>query len=230
MVLFFNETQMKKKLFICDILWLNWYKIYIFLCFVILSSVNSFAQRDTVKWKLQLALGVNYPAIDGFSEGFSAKSVNFPTYNIGIQYMFARELGAKLDIGFSRFENDNNVPDFKTNYTRLNAQFVYDPTPSLNFMPRKMRVVFHAGPGISFVQPLGDEGINKETFLNGIFGGEIHYKLSKTFAVYVDGSYVLGFSSINLNELSPRLGAFNGNIIHATIGISISLSGCYYCN
>jgi len=184
-----------------------------------------------VKWKLQLALGINYPSADGFPDDIRAKAYNFSTYNLGIQYMFTRIFGAKFDIGFNRFENDVNVSDFKTNYTRLNFQFVYDPTPSLYFMPRNLRVVFHGGPGISFVQPLGSGGQNKETFFNAMFGGEIHYKLSKIFAVYMDGSYILGLSSNDLNQLSETgLGAFNGNLIYATIGISISLSGCYYCN
>jgi hypothetical protein len=201
-------------------------KTYIFLCLVTLSFFYSFSQGETAKWKLQLALGGNNPSSSGFAEGFYAQSFNLPTVNIGLQHMFARQFGAKLDIGFNRFKNADKVPEFKINYTRLNAQFVYDPTYDLRFLPEAMRVVFHAGPGVSFVQPLGNAGPNKTGFINVVGGSEIHYGLSKTLSVYLDGSYVLGFSS---NEPSG-LGAFNGDLVCITVGLSVSLSGCYYCD
>ncbi len=207
------------------------YKTYIFLCIGFLCSFNALGQDETAKWKLQIALGGNNPLPSGFSDGIFAQSINLPTVNIGIQHMFAREFGAKLDIGFNRFKNGDGSPEFKTNYTRLNAQFVYDPTPRLHFLPRAMRVVFHAGPGISFVQPLGNVGQNKLTYLNALIGGEIHYGISEKLSIFVDGSYVFGFSGKDLTTFSNGgLGAFGGNLMYATIGLSVSLSGCYYCD
>ena len=78
-----------------------------FACFA-----NSYAQKDTNKWKAQVAFGVNSPSQSGFVEGFQAKSVNFPTVNLGIQHMFKPQVGAKLDFGFNRFSSDDNSVDF----------------------------------------------------------------------------------------------------------------------
>ena len=126
------------------------------LIVVILFTTFSFAQKDTNKWKAQIALGVNSPSQSGFVEGFESKSVNFPTVNAGFQYMFKRQLGAKLDFGFNRLSNDDTSPEFKINYTRINAQLVYDPTESIGFLPARIGLVAHAGPGYTFVKPLGD--------------------------------------------------------------------------
>ena len=144
----------------------------------------SFAQREIAKWKLQLAVGVNHPFSNGFVDEVFAKRFNVPTINIGLQHMFTQTMGAKLDIGFNRFKNGESVPEFKTNYTRVNTQFVYDPSMSLGFLPQSMRVVLHAGPGISFVKPLGNLSENNTTFLNGLIGGELHYSLSEKVSIY----------------------------------------------
>ncbi len=200
------------------------------LVMLLLMSI-CYSQREVAKWKLQFAVGVNHPFADGFVDDVYAKSLNIPTVNLGLQHMFSQTMGAKLDIGYNRFKNGENAPEFKTNYTRVNAQFVYDPSLSLGFLPPSMRVVLHAGPGISFVKPLGNLSENNTTFLNGLIGGELHYSISEKMSIYVDGSYVFGFSGKDLTELSNGgLGAFNGNMIYATIGISVSLSGCYYCD
>ena len=199
------------------------------LCLV-LTSV-SMAQRATNKWKAQVAIGLNYPISDGFVDPYYGKSVNFPTVNLGIQHMFKKEFGGKLDFGFNRFVNGDQAPDFKINYTRVNAQFVYDPTSKLHFLPARMGVVAHGGPGLSFVKPLGTLGNNKQTYLNAMIGGEIHYGISQTLSVYVDGSYIYGFTSPeDYDDPIEGLGAFNGSLLTITFGITFSLSGCQYCD
>ena len=206
-------------------------KHYFILIVAFLVTSVCIGQKATNKWKAQVALGVNNPSSSGFVEAYNAKSVNFPTVVLGIQHMFKRQYGAKLDFGFNRFASEDNVPEFKINYTRLNAQFVYDPTSSLNFLPQRMGVVAHAGPGISFVKPLGNLGENKQTFLNGMLGAEFHYGISQTMSLYLDTSYIYGFTSIDDYEtLEAGLGAFNGNLFTVTLGITFSLSGCQYCD
>ncbi|WP_353779637.1 outer membrane beta-barrel protein [Winogradskyella sp. 3972H.M.0a.05] len=190
-----------------------------------------FAQKATNVWKAQVALGFNRPFWGGFVNELNSKNLNFPTVNLGIQYMFKPQLGAKLDYGFNRFSSGDDVPEFKTNYSRINAQFVYDPTTSLGFLPQRMGVVGHAGPGISFVKPLGNLGDNKQTYANFMAGVELHYAMSETISLYGDLSYIYGFTS--LDDYDPPLtglGAFNGNVLTATLGITFSLSGCYTCN
>ncbi|MEY8850055.1 cell envelope biogenesis protein OmpA [Psychroserpens sp. XS_ASV72] len=188
----------------------------------------TYGQKATNKWKAQIALGVNSPSTSGFVEDFESKSINFPTVNAGIQHMFKPQMGAKLDFGFNRFSNEDNSPEFKINYTRINAQFVYDPTEALGILPERIGLVAHAGPGFSFVKPLGDYADNNLSFLNVMGGIEIHYAISQHMSLYTDVSYILGFGK-DFDPVIDGFGSFNGNLLTITFGITFSLSGCHYC-
>lgn len=190
--------------------------------------LQAHAQKPTNQIKAQIAVGINRPSSSGFVEGFEAKSINFPTVNLGVQYMLSRTYGAKLDVGFNRFSNDDLSTEFKTNYTRVNAQFVYDPTEIIGFLPSRLGLVAHAGPGYSIVKPLGNFGNNKRSFLNFMTGLEVHYAMSKYLTLYTDVSYILGLSG-DFDSVEQGFGAFNGNLLTITFGISFSLSGCQYC-
>jgi hypothetical protein len=194
----------------------------------LLFTAFSFAQKDTNIWKAQIALGVNSPSQSGFVEGFESKPINFPTVNAGFQRMFKRQFGAKLDFGFNRFSNGDDSPEFKINYTRINAQFVYDPTESITFLPERIGLVAHAGPGYTFVKPLGDFANNKVSFLNVMAGLEVHYALSQYMSLYTDVSYILGLGN-DFDPIINGFGSFNGNLLTITFGITFSLSGCQYC-
>ncbi len=195
-------------------------------------TLNCNAQfRDTAKWKALFALGVNSPMANGFIDGANAKSVNFPTVNIGIQHMLKRQYGVKLDFGFNRMKNDDKSPEFKINYSRINAQFVFDPSEYIGFLPTRMRTILHAGPGLSFVKPLSNLGDNKQTYLNLLGGLEVHYALNEKVSVFTDVSYIYGLSSLdNYDPVLSGLGAFNGNVFNLTFGIAVSLSGCQFCD
>ena len=145
--------------------------------------------------------------------------------------MFNQKMGAKLDFGYNRFSNAKTSAEFKTNYTRVNAQFVYDATTTLVLLPSQMGLIGHAGPGMSFIKPLGNFGDNKHSFFNAIAGLEVHYRFSQTFSVYTDASYILSFSeNKTYNPITDGYGTFNGNLLTLTIGVSVSLSGCQYCD
>lgn len=206
-------------------------KHLILLVFVCLMSFTNFGQSETSKWKAQIAFGFNYPDVDGFVPGFEAKPVNFPTINLGVQHLFTQNMGVKLDLGYNRFSNVEDSSEFKTNYTRINAQFVYDATRDIGFLPPSIGVVGHVGPGMSFIKPLGTYGDNKHSFFDAIAGVEFHYKIAKTVSAYVDGSYILSFSGDKTyNPISKGYGTFNNNLFNITLGISVSLSGCQYCD
>jgi len=210
------------------------FKIYkntfLLLGFLLISVIGN-TQSDTSKWKMQLAFGFNYPNVDGFVSGFEAKPLNFPTINIGVQHMFSRTKGVKLDFGYNRFSNADTSVEFKTNYSRINAQFVYDATTVLGFLPAAIGLVGHVGPGYSIIKPLGNYGDNKLSFLNAMAGIEIHYSISETFSVFTDVSYIFSFSGDKTYDpISEGFGTFNGNLFAVTFGVSVSLSGCYYCD
>ena len=204
------------------------YKPIIVAVAVFLIGFLSFSQSDTSTFKAQVALGVNSPSSDGFVGGFEGKSLNFPTVNLGLQYMFKRNLGVKLDYGFNRISNESGTPDFKVNYSRINAQLVFDTSRILSFFPSRVGTFIHAGPGFSMIKPLGDYGENDESFLNMMAGMEFHYGVSDKLSIYLDVSYIHSFSE-DFDPVTNGFGSFNGSLLTVTIGASISLSGCYYC-
>ncbi|MBJ6367745.1 outer membrane beta-barrel protein [Snuella sedimenti] len=203
------------------------YTTLFFLAFII-CAFQGMSQGDPSTFKGQIALGINNPSQSGFVGDFEAKSLNFPSINLGIQYMFGPLLGAKADFGYNRFSNLDNTPEFKVNYTRFNAQLVCNATRVLGFVPRRIGVFAHAGPGFSMIKPLGDYGQNDTSFLNAMGGLEFHFGVSDALSVYLDTSYILGFSD-DFDPVTEGYGSFNGNMLTFTIGFSISLSGCYYC-
>ena len=143
--------------------------------------------------------------------------------------MFKPLWGARLDYNFSRFKNAPNSTEFKVNYSRVNAQLVFDATPILSFS-KYFGVETHAGLGLSFVSPLNQFKDNKRTYLNAIAGLEFNYQVAKTFSVFLDTSYILGFGTKTYDPVSEGFGAFHGNVLTVTAGVSLSLSGCYYCD
>ncbi len=205
------------------------FKYYCLFTICLLSFSFSYGQLDESKWKLQFALGINSPSQDGFVRPFVAKGTNFPTINIGIQHMLKQKIGVKLDAGHNRISNDDESPEFKLNYTRINGQFVYDTTTSVPFLPLGIGLVLHTGPGYSIIKPLGEFRNNDISFLNFMGGVEFHYTLSKTVSAYVDGSYIYGFAK-EFEPITSGQGSFNSHLLTVTIGLSVSLSGCKYCN
>jgi hypothetical protein len=205
---------------------------YIILLLVLCSTASIEAQwRQTMKWKAVIATGISYPFTDGFVQGSFAQPVNFPTVNLGIQRMFKQEYGARLDYGFNRFASAKESAEFKINYTRFNLQFVYDPTQLLRFLPKRTAIALHGGPGISFAKPLGGIVDRNQTFANLLGGFELHYAINQRLNVFGDFSYIWGLTS--LDDYEPPLsglGAFNGSLFTVTVGLSISLSGCQYCD
>lgn len=208
---------------------MGFFKKYLFICFFVFAIFSLSAQRETNKWKAQLALGVNSPSQSGFVDDFQGKSLNFPTINLGIQNMFDDQFGAKLDFSFNRISHEDNSPEFKLNYSRVNAQLVFDPTNNLDFLPQRTGIVLHAGPGYSFVKPLANYVNNKTSFFNVMGGLELHYGLAERLSLYLDTSYIMGLSK-DFEPITEGFGSFNGNLLTITFGITFSLSGCQYCN
>ena len=193
-------------------------------------STNVWTQSDTEKWKLQFAVGLNNPFENESARGYFSHDLNFPTINLGIQHMFTGSMGAKLDLGYNRSSNADESPEFKLNYTRINAQFVYDFFDLLTFMPNRINIVGHAGPGISFTKPLDQFADNTYTFLNFLVGFELHYGISESFSIYGDLGYVYSFSGGEKYDPAVDGLSFDGNLVYATLGVSVALSGCFFCD
>ena len=197
---------------------------------MILGMVNGYSQAETSKWKFQISFGLNNPVDNDDSDNYYSKYVNFPSINLGVQHMFKPQLGAKLDLGYNRAVSDDDSDDFKFNYTRINAQLVYDFKYVMRFLPPQMTVVGHAGPGVSFTKPLGNFQDNKYTYLNALAGLEVHYGLGRAVSLYGDLSYAFALSGKDKYDPAVDGFSFNGDIMFITVGLSVSLSGCYFCD
>ncbi|NNK87806.1 MAG: cell envelope biogenesis protein OmpA [Flavobacteriaceae bacterium] len=197
---------------------------------LVIAVNSSIAQPETNKWKFHFALGINSPFDSDSSDDFKFNSVNFPSINLGIQHMFNRQWGAKFDLGYNRAKNDDNSTEFKLNYTRINLQAVYDFKDVLAFMPLRTALVLHAGPGLSFSKPLSPFSDNNYTYLNALAGLEVHYGVAQTVSVYADLSYAFGFSGDDKYDPAVDGFSFNGDVLFLTVGVSVSLSGCYFCD
>lgn len=187
-------------------------------------------QRDVEKWKLQLALGINNTLDQGQTPGYFSKQINFPTINFGVQYMFAKNWGAKLDLGYNRSSEAESSLPYKLNYTRINAQAVYDFKDIFTFLPPPIGIVAHAGPGVSMTKPLGNFSNNTYTYINLLAGLELHYRLSKSVSIFADGSYAYSLAGSDKYNVVTDGFSFNGDLAYVAIGVSISLSGCNYCS
>ena len=62
-------------------------------------------------------------------------------------------------------------------------------------------------------------------------GVELHYRIAQTVSVYTDVSYIVSFSGDKTYDpISEGYGTFNNNLFNLTLGLSVSLSGCQYCD
>ncbi len=205
------------------------HKNYLLLALLFLACFQVEAQRDKERIKAQIAIGVNNPIDDGENDGYFTKYVNFPTVNLGMQYLFSEQWGAKLDFGFNRSSEADGSLEFKLNYTRINVQAVYNFAQLLTFLPERLEIVGHAGPGVSFTKPLGNFSENTYTYLNMLGGFEFHYRLSETMTVFTDLGYVYSLAGEDTYDLNVDGFSFNGDLAYLTFGVSFSLSGCRYC-
>ena len=207
-------------------------KLYLFLILALVMTYNSYSQvRRADKWRAFVGVGINYPQLAGLVDGAYTPPVNFPTVNLGIQHMFKPMFGVRLDYGFNRFASDEGSPEFKVNYSRVNAQLLIDPTRYFGFLEPNFKLILHGGPGYSISKPLGRLVRNEQSYLNFTFGAELHYILSETVSVFLDGSYIYGFTDLDdYDPVLDGLGAFNSGVANVTVGISFSLVNCRSCN
>lgn len=199
------------------------------LFFVVFGCHIINAQRAEERWTGRIAIGVNNPIDDRSNDGYFTNYLNFPTVNIGVQHMFKRDWGARLDFGFNRSSNADGSEEFKLNYSRVNAQIVYNATNVLRFLPDRLEMFAHAGPGLSFTSPLAPYSNNSYTYLNLLAGGEIHYRLSRRVTIFTDLSYALSLAGEDKYDINVDGFSFNGDLLYLTFGITFALSGCQYC-
>jgi len=201
-----------------------------FLLLMFITTFNfAFTQSETEVLRLQVGLGVNSPLGADIAPQFDAKIVNLPSVQFGLRYMFKRNLGAKLDIHYNRFSSTGTDRTFKLNYTRVNLEGVYNVSDKLKFLSARSSLMVHLGPGISVSKPLGIYSANNATFLNLNVGVAYEYALSKRVSLFSDFNYTHSFATKDAYDVLTDGYSFNGAMIQVSIGVSVALSGCKYC-
>lgn len=209
---------------------MNTFKKFILPWVVVVFSCHFInAQRAEERWTGRISIGANNPIDDGSNDGYFTNYLNFPNVNIGVQHMFKPDWGARLDFGFNRSSNAEGSEEFKLNYSRVNAQVVYNAANVLKFLPERIEIVGHAGPGLSFTSPLAPYSDNTYTYLNLLAGVEIHYQLSRGVSIFTDVSYALSLAGEDKYDVNVDGFSFNGDLLYITFGVSFALSGCQYC-
>lgn len=204
-------------------------RLTILLLFFVVSNIAT-AQTLTI----DLGLGVNSPSND-FVTPYSAKPINGLTVDAGLRYMFKKKLGVKADLGFNRYGNDGDSPEFKANYTRVNLQAYYNVWDHLyNFqipLPERLGIFLHAGPGMAFIKPLSEPFLNnKSSNFNVMAGLAVHYGITDRVSVYVDGSNMFNMGQKTGYEGTVLEDKINSSMLNITFGVSISInSDCYFC-
>ena len=204
-------------------------KNYLLLLMLFVALNISFAQSETEVFRLQLGLGINSPLGADIAPQFDTKTVNIPSVQFGLRYMFKRNLGAKLDIHYNRFSSTGAATAFKLNYTRINLQGVYNVSDKLKFLSTRSCIMVHLGPGLSSSKPLGIYSANSAIFLNLNAGVIYEFALSKRVSLFSDLNYTHSFASKEANDVLNEGYSFNGTVVQASVGISVALSGCKYC-
>jgi len=202
----------------------------IVLFFVFLSNLIT-AQTLTI----DLGVGLNKPS-DDFGTTYEAKPINGLTVDAGLRYMFKKKLGAKLDLGFNRYGEGGDSPEFKANYTRVNLQAYYNVWDHLYDLqmrlPERIGVFLHAGPGMSFIKPLSEPYINnKSSNFNVMAGVAVHYGVTDRVSIFVDASNIFNMGQKINYEGSVLADKINSSMANLTFGVSISInSDCYFCD
>lgn len=201
-------------------------KQIVLIAILILGIYSLNAQTETKQqyWKLQIAIGVNNPIEDDSTIGFFSEYVNFPTIGVGAQYMFKTNWGVKLDFGYNRASETADSFPFVLNYSRVNTQIVYDATDVLGFLPNRIELVGHVGPGLSYTKPSGQNRNNSYTFLNFLTGTELHYRLSNNLSIFGDVSYVFSLAGSDKFDVNVDGFAFNGDLLYLTFGLTFTLN------
>lgn len=189
-------------------------------------SINAQTQttQELQQWKLQIAIGINNPIEDGSTVGYYSEYVNFPTIGFSVQYMFKPDWGVKLDFGYNRASETGDSFPYELMYSRVNAQVVYDATNILGFLPNRVGLVGHIGPGLSFTKPSEPYSDNTYTFLNLLSGAELNYRLSNTLSIYGDLSYVFSLAGSDKYDTNVDGFSFNGDLLFLTLGLTINLN------
>jgi len=187
----------------------------------LLLSFIAFSQKSKIRTDDQYSFEAEY----GLSLGSSPRIMDMEHWGISFRYMMDRNWGLKFDFAKDRFSEDVESVTVAGNYTRISIQAVNNLGRTLNSMTmngERLGLLGHAGLGYSSLT--SDQYTGTDNIMHLIIGLTPQYKISNSFAVYVDASYImnysqhLGFNGLYPNGVGPK--TFTGSLVNASLGIS----------
>lgn len=190
---------------------------YRYTLLLLLLSLIAYPQRENDQYSFEAEYGFNVAA--------NPTIMDIAHWGVSFRYMMERDWGIKFD--FAKDSFTENGTEFGSNYTRVSVQIVNNLGRTLNSMTmngEKIGVLAHGGFGYSSLTSQTLPGT--DNILHVIVGLTPQYRISDSFAVYIDASYIFNFTQhFKYNGLYPNNGvgplrSFTGNIMNASLGIS----------
>ena len=184
---------------------------------VLLLSFTAYPQRVHDQY--------SFEAEYGFNVSGKPTIMDLAHWGVSFRYMMERDWGIKFD--FAKDSFTENGTEFGSNYTRVSVQVVNNLGRTLNSMTmngEKIGILGHGGFGYSSLTSQTLPGT--DNILHVIIGLTPQYRISDSFAVYIDASCIFNFTQhFKYNGLYPNDGvgplkSFTGIIINASLGLS----------
>lgn len=189
---------------------------------------------DYNKWSIE-ANGGATKARKAFTPGYYSETPSFYHVDLGVRYMFNPKFGLKLDGGYDRIKEGEDVDRFKANYYRVSLQGVANLGRIMNFedWTNRIGLLAHAGGGISWMNNDATKGVDGKIFEDNdnmghfIVGLTPQLRLTDNLALTGDLSYIRNIrQNVAFDGNSKISGSgFGGEIWNATLGLTFYLGG-----
>lgn len=157
--------------------------------FILLLTLVSFTFASAQYEKI--ALGVEF-GVHAVGDESATVTDMFNHYGVSARYSLSDRFSVGLSGGFDNLTLRNHVGEVvETNYSRINAEGTIELFDMLHLYSKRVTLLGHAGPGISFIR---NDVFNENTFnLSG--GLTFLVKLTQNFAAKADYS-----GTVNINH------------------------------
>ncbi|WP_194850497.1 OmpA family protein [Nonlabens antarcticus] len=188
--------------------------------------------RDVIpynQWSIDVGAGVHKP-VRPLAGGYFTNTPSFAQGDLGVRYMVNDKFGFNLDLGYNRFEGDDDSAPFKSHAYRVSLEGVVNAGTFLGFREWTDRFNFlvHAGAGVtamSYKEPLDID--DRDEMLNFTVGVTPQLRLSDRVTFFGDLSI---FGHVRQDRTfdgtaAQNLRGFDGFLVNASVGFSFALGG-----
>lgn len=175
------------------------------------------------KWSLDLGGGIHQigaPLTSGYSENILGQG------HLGVRYMFNERFGLRLDLGYNKFDANENSQPFNSNYYRATVEGVINMGNVLKFntWTKRINLLAHGGLGFSILNTTVPVVSGNDYMATINFGLTPQFKISDRIAVFADFSSLINFNQSFAFDGNPHTDAreTNVSIFNTSIGFNIS--------